>query len=383
MKLLYIENARIPTEKAHGYQIMKTCAALIKQGNDVTLVVPNRDNWIELSPFDYYGLTEKFPIERLATIDFLQRRTTFFNPLMFRLQRWTFASSLKRWLRLSHIPVDAIYTRDPYLAWHISKVSHHSIFLELHALPSARTLFRLTKVCGIVCVTDWLKRQVSVPLPDVPCTVIPDSVDLETFSVIESREEARRVLELDTNARYIVYGGRFSTMDIRKGLGNLDRAVAAISAQDPHIKLLLIGGSEQEFRALEGREPASTTTCLSAIPRSRLALYYRAADLLVMPFPNTSHYAYEMSPLKMFEYMASGTPILSSDLPSVREVLDEETCYFYPADEPEELQKAISSFFERSSSEREQKAVYARERVRRYTWENRASAIMNFIQVQL
>ena len=44
MKILYLADIRLPTEKAHGAQIMKTCEALARAGHAVELVVPRRAN---------------------------------------------------------------------------------------------------------------------------------------------------------------------------------------------------------------------------------------------------------------------------------------------------------------------------------------------------
>ena len=56
MKLIYITNARITTEKAHGIQIMKTCEVFSNAGMKVLLIIPRRFNWIKKDPFDYYGI---------------------------------------------------------------------------------------------------------------------------------------------------------------------------------------------------------------------------------------------------------------------------------------------------------------------------------------
>ncbi len=47
MKLVYIANVRIPTEKAHGYQICKMCEEFSSQGIKVELWVPTRENNIK------------------------------------------------------------------------------------------------------------------------------------------------------------------------------------------------------------------------------------------------------------------------------------------------------------------------------------------------
>ena len=52
MKILYIANARIPTEKAHGIQIIKTCEAFVEFGHKVELVLPWRFNRIKENIFE-------------------------------------------------------------------------------------------------------------------------------------------------------------------------------------------------------------------------------------------------------------------------------------------------------------------------------------------
>lgn len=51
-------------------------------------------------------------------------------------------------------------------------------------------------------------------------------------------------------------------------------------------------------------------------------------DVIVMNYPNTEHYAHFMLPLKLFEYMASSVPIVTSDLPSVMEILNKNNFLF-------------------------------------------------------
>ena len=64
MKIYYIANARMPTEKAHGIQIIYMCKAFADAGMDVELVIPRRLNPIKDDPFDYYGVKRNFRIIR-------------------------------------------------------------------------------------------------------------------------------------------------------------------------------------------------------------------------------------------------------------------------------------------------------------------------------
>ena len=68
-KLHYISLMRLPTEKAHGLQIMQNCEAFAAAGNDVTLWVSRRWNTAEMrqisDPYAYYGVERNFKIRRV------------------------------------------------------------------------------------------------------------------------------------------------------------------------------------------------------------------------------------------------------------------------------------------------------------------------------
>ncbi|HEV8666352.1 MAG TPA: hypothetical protein VN665_00695, partial [Candidatus Paceibacterota bacterium] len=64
MKIYYVANARMPTEKAHGIQIAKMCEAFIESGIDLTLVVPSRKTTPE-SVQEFYNLRTPVAVQRL------------------------------------------------------------------------------------------------------------------------------------------------------------------------------------------------------------------------------------------------------------------------------------------------------------------------------
>jgi len=64
MKIYYLANARIPTEKAHGFQIMKMCEGFANQGVNVELIIPQRYNYIKDDPFKFYGIRNNFKIKK-------------------------------------------------------------------------------------------------------------------------------------------------------------------------------------------------------------------------------------------------------------------------------------------------------------------------------
>ena len=64
-KLIYITDARLPTEKANGYQICKMCEAFAKLGIEVKLYHPYREqpeNLKNKNVFEYYGIQKNFKV---------------------------------------------------------------------------------------------------------------------------------------------------------------------------------------------------------------------------------------------------------------------------------------------------------------------------------
>jgi hypothetical protein len=86
MKIIYLANVRLPTEKAHGIQITKACESLGRVGVDIELVVPRRYTPIEESPERYYAITTPFPKRRLAVPDVVR----CFGRFGFMLQTFFF-----------------------------------------------------------------------------------------------------------------------------------------------------------------------------------------------------------------------------------------------------------------------------------------------------
>ena len=75
LKILYVTEARLPTEKAHGIQISKTCEALSRAGADVTLIHPWRlqvnEDLKDKDAWTVYGIERNFSIVTLPCIDLL------------------------------------------------------------------------------------------------------------------------------------------------------------------------------------------------------------------------------------------------------------------------------------------------------------------------
>ncbi|NTV37906.1 MAG: glycosyltransferase family 4 protein, partial [Anaerolineales bacterium] len=118
----------------------------------------------------------------------------------------------------------------------------------------------------------------------------------------------------------------------------------------------------------------------------RIPLYQSAADILLMPYGRSisgssgGDIANVYSPMKMFEYLASGRAILTTDLPVLREVLDESMAVFAT---PGDVDSWASALSELLADEKRRQALgqHGRTAAERYTWVERArKALEGFLE---
>jgi glycosyltransferase involved in cell wall biosynthesis len=117
------------------------------------------------------------------------------------------------------------------------------------------------------------------------------------------------------------------------------------------------------------------------VPNERIPLYQSAADVLLMPYQRTvatssgGNTAEICSPMKMFEYMAAGRAILSSDLPVLREVLDGTMAVFCPLEDAGAWETALGGLLA-DLPLRQVLGQRARAAVEQYSWVRRAQRVL-------
>jgi glycosyltransferase involved in cell wall biosynthesis len=120
---------------------------------------------------------------------------------------------------------------------------------------------------------------------------------------------------------------------------------------------------------------ADRVTFTGMIPRKDVPALLADADVLAMPYFSTPVIERYSSPLKLFEYMAAGRPIVASNLASVREVLkDGVNARLVPPADPAALAAVIRTVFDdRAFAERIARRAF--EDVGAYSWDERAAAL--------
>lgn len=393
-RLLYLANARIPTEKAHGLQIMQNCEALADAGANVTLWAAGRINTPEMraipDPWAHYGIRRNFELRRVPCLDlqpwarqdiYILRRGTFL------LQYATYLVLLLVWLLAARS--DIYYTRDLPAALLLSLLRpRHKIAYEPHRLSKSGVggwlQTQAVRRCGAVFpVTPYLAQALIERGADpARVQVAHDGIRRGRFENLPQQAAARAQIGWPQQAFIVGYVGRLHTMSMDKGVGTLVAALRRIEGTS----LALVGGPDdmaEQLRTqwLASGLPAANFLYAGQVAPEAVPLYLSAFDVCAMPFPFTEHFAYHASPIKLFEYMAAGRAIVASDLPAVADVVrDGETALLVPPGDVDALAAAITRLRD-DPALRQRLADCARNQVfARYTWDARAAMILGHMQ---
>ncbi len=380
MKILYIANARIPTEKAHGYQIMKMCESFSKIGFKLELILPTRRNK-ELSGiilFDYYRVKNIFKITKIFCPDpyFLLK---FPKGVFIKFQTLFFGISLFFYLLLKKNKKGYIfYTRDEHLLPILFLFSKKVVW-ESHNLPSHKLKYSaIWKKCfRIIAITQGLKDDlIKLGIGSKKILVAPDGVDLADFDNLpDNQNELRLELKLPLDKKIILYSGHLYDWK-----GALIFAESAKFFSENSLAVFL-GGTDDDIKSFKTKYGNyGNILILGRVEKSQVAKYLKAADILVLP--NSAKLeisARYTSPLKLFEYMASGKPIVSSNLPAIREILSENSALLVEPDSAKDLADGIFKLLSDDiiSHHLSKQALLG---VQKYSWEKRADNILDFIK---
>ncbi len=332
MRIVFFADIRFPLERANGIQTFHTCCALARRGHLVTLVVrpdtarPPRD------PFDFYG-EARIPgldVDRLGVL----------GPPALRRACWL-AQAVSRAIKARG--ADVVVTRDLGLASLLLRLPRQlrsPLVYESHGFAptfgasldemltngerassakqrrlAAREARAWQRAEGYITITRGLATELSARLgPRGALAVIPDGAHVPAGAAPPPA--------VPHDPPVVGYAGHLYPW---KGVDVLLEALAQL----PGVAGVIVGGLAGEpdlertrarVRALGIEERVRMT---GAVAPPDVAGLLAGMDVVVLPNTATHVSARYTSPLKLFEYMAAGRPIVASNLPALREVLED------------------------------------------------------------
>jgi glycosyltransferase involved in cell wall biosynthesis len=390
MKIAVLAPTTIPARSANTIQVMKMAQAFASLGLSVDVFFPGnafRDDsagsgWEQLA--GHYGLRYRFSIFGLAA-----------RP---GARKYDYAWRALR--RAKQSGADIVYTRLLQAAA-FGSLSGFPTILELHDLPSGKTgpaLLRLfLRGLGtrrLVLISNALladlAQRFNLPAGEDCVLVVPDGVDLDRYADLPVPAQARRVIAPALQPVLGSTGPGFESDRFTVGYaghlypGRGVELIIELAARMPDFNFLLMGGEPQEvvrYRQMVAQRGLVNLFLTGFIPNADLPGYQAACEVLLMPYQHRvagssgGNIARYLSPLKLFEYLACGRAILSSDLPVLREVLSERNAVLLPPDDPERWEAAIRQLHD-DMGRRLALGSAARQEAGKYSWEARAARIL-------
>lgn len=373
MKLYYVANTRMPNEWAHGIQIAKMCEAFVREGIEVTLVVPRRAG-TRASLKEFYGLSVPVGVVRLPVFDRYRSGSFWYrvSSISFML-----ASFAYLWWKKIIGERFILYTvdLDSYSSSHLTLIPA-PLYSEMHGGKEVtfftKLLFR--GVRGIIATTPITMNELKERFPRSTAryTVEPNGVDVEAFAAVP-KAEARRALGLQNDQRIVVYSGRMFGW---KGLEILRDAAA--KTQDA--QWYIVGGTKEEYERTTGLiDIPDSMVFLGSQPHAQIPLWLSAADaLIVLGTKRDTQSYYWTSPMKLFEYFLSERPIIAADTPAIRSVVSQREVLFYEPDSAKSMAEQIERALAGGEGSR---TVAARALGETFSWEGRAKRIRQFMGI--
>ena len=406
MRVLYLGSTDLPQPKARAIQIVHTCHALARAGAEVTLVAGRRGRLGQAETLRGYGL-EPHPRLHLVRVP-IARIPPNAPPSVLawftRVWQISYLAGLMAILprELATRRPDVVFARDlrtARLAASPARAVGAQLVFEVHGLPSfevAQRAGRATlppsevgrlraleqdvfdRVDRIVSITECARRLLIDNYGVRPDRVrtVADGTTVRPDGALTLRPADR------AGTPSVFYVGQLYPW---KGAG----LVVDVAARVPDARFVIVGGMPNGARgdpdvdalARRAREAGTSNRVdlRGYLPYRRVADVLRQASVALLPLPDEPVARYFTSPLKLFDYMAAGLPIVASDLPALREVLrHEENALLARPDDPDAFAAAVRRLLAEPDLAA-RLGGQARLDVSRYSWDARAAALLGFL----
>ncbi len=366
-RLVYVAKSHIPSRWANSVQVVHMVCALARHFREVELLVPFK--------------AKRYLASRVTDVfrPYGRRRPGHVRVVYLRGRR---GATFEGRVRSRGLPREGalVYTRSlEVAAWVGSRGG--SVLYEAHEIerdrrhPRFRDLVRSVGQnprAAVVCISGVLERfyrEQGIPARRV--RTFPDGVDERFFSARPGGALRRMFGPRVDTAPKVVYTGSLAE---EKGA----RFLAAAARELPRHNFVIVGGSREEARALAALGRGLENLFVHpAVPHLEVPGVLAEADVLVMPYLSTGKWVHCMSPLKMFEYLASGKVLVSSRLPVLLDVLADGTnCILFEPGSVGSLAAALEQARQMPPEQARALGTRARETAWGFRWDSRAERIL-------
>jgi len=368
MKICYFSASIVPSMSANSLQVMKMCDAFTEAGHTVTLYCRN-------SPFDYSNDYQFYDVKnffRIRKIQYLQIRGL--GNLFFV---WQINQDVKR----NPLP-DIFYGREASSLLSILRLGR-PVYWESHGLPSNNFRLSLVKKLlknkyfhSLIAVNSLLKNEYLRLFPwldEGKIKVIPNASNISQKKI---RKDISQKYFQNNHFKVGYVGSIFP--------GKAMEIILPLAARLPKVDFYVMGGTQSEIDNWKEQSHQKNIIYLGFISHRDKSYYYQFFDVLIAPYQRKigiyggkSMESDWLSPLKIFEYMGQGKAIVASDLPSIREILDDQKdCLLCNPDDLTSWENALRKLMHNSELRHSFGKKIYQKFIQEYTWEKRVKKIL-------
>lgn len=382
MRLAYISPSVLPSRSANSIHVVQQCDALASTGAQVTLFAKRQSagaGRLRAEVQRAYG----------AGLEGVRLRTVF-TP-------WSRANNITITLHavfhaLPGRRFDGILSRNLFASFLLAFLARTPLIIEVHQLEKGFRGWMQRLACrraGVTVVT--ISEQLRLDLEDAvgpvesPIRVLHDAApETPALPTDAQRRQWREELLADPADRDRFVCGYVGHLYPGRGI----EIIESLAGQCPEMIFLVIGGNDSDVDEKRRRNSLANLRFLGHVPHPVARRAMASVDLLLMPYQEKVSIGLHghdtgrwMSPMKMFEYMSSGTPFVASDLPVLREVLrDGDNAALVPAQSVEAWKSRILALKDDPALRRALAGRAYDDYQSNYTWRRRAERIVALLR---
>ena len=378
IKIIYPIPEKVPSNYARFIQIFNTCNNLANLGLEVEVCCSFKKGYKKEDLGNFYGINfspnlsiKSYPVIQIETLFNLRLSSSLTYKLKFvydLLKEYKNNQAKKLVIYLRYLKLAPFFTFlkrwiDIFVIYEAHEIF---TFKNKKLFDIEKKIFEISDL--IICITNELKNKIIdiFEINSQKIRVIPDAVRDDWLNIKPEKGE------------YILYVGSLKKW---KGVHILIEAMKYLSEE----KLLIVGDGEELNKLekiTEKEKLQNRVRFVGHILHSEVTKFLTKAKVLVLPNieDNLDSSSFFTSPLKLFEYMATGIPIVASDIKSLKEILKhEENAYLVKPGDPVALAEGIRKVLS-DENLRNKISLRAKEEVVKYTYSSRAQKIKQLIE---
>jgi hypothetical protein len=324
MRFHYVSPSLLPSRSANSVHVMRQCEGLLQAGAEVTLYARRTLADAAALPGE---LAQAYGIDA-QRLDLVTCFSRWRRADLVRIA----ALAVPRLWRASRS--EAVLSRNLYAAYALAVLACRPLVFETHQLElGPRRAMQRAVMTRPWVTTVVVSQRLAQCLHEHHGVQPHRSLVLHDAAAegIQPLPAARRRAALsalvgDDLAHWQAVCGYFGHLYAGRGI----EVIEAMAAQRPRCLFLVYGGNEADVAARRAACTHPNLRYMGHVPHPVAQNAMTAVDVLLMPYQHSVSIgvaghdtARWMSPMKMFEYLAVGVPVISSDLPVLREVLED------------------------------------------------------------